>query len=197
MSYTLRIQAKALIAKAANAATELQTSVRELVKINAWTVLGYANFSEMWQVEAGFKCPSVVVTVATVALADAGFPSTSIATHIGYTQRGGAARSAVELVLKQHEHGVPFEKIDISARPQYPHKRIEQYGTKPLNPPPRARSTPKRTGATSADLVAESFMIVRRDADAVSEIARKANITKSELYRQFVSEGLARLTHAR
>ena len=194
-------RARQLLHTAADASKQLEESVRELVTMRAWDVLGYKDFSEMWEKENGFA-PSVhVQALAVQELRDEGMnTANSMKPPNGHTQgavaqlvglpmqtRGnGSESSAVGGILRQLDAGVPAEKIVRSSNVK---QTIEQHG--------RARPQPRRLGKTPDEMVVEGFTIQRRFADEVNEVARKCNLPKSEIYRQAVAEYLMRYRESR
>lgn len=210
--------ARRLLKSAANAAAQLESDVRALVAMRAWEVLGYENFSEMWEKENGFKCPPFVQVLAVDTFRQEGMrpqgmksgtaPAAGLHTNgdvgrmvgLPVTEElnsSGAkiARSHVaKTILRQLDHGVPPGKVVKGTGGTY-RKVIEEHGTKPMQT--RARPHPRRLGKGPDEFVNESVYIVRRDADAIAEIARKADVTKSEIYRQAVAEYLARYRASR
>lgn len=183
---------KARLETAIRAAGELETSVRWLVKERAWETLGYANFSEMWETHAGFKCPTHVHAICVDALRregtrgkgnkSGGHNAGEIAEKVGLTvqQRGPYITSAtVSAMGAQIDEGIPLDRI-----------RKGHWKT-------RARGSNRRTGAGPNDLVLESVNVPREMADQMEEIARKARVPRAEIYRQAVAEYLQRHRESR
>lgn len=202
-------RARELLHVAADASKKLEESVRELVTMRAWTVLGYENFSQMWEEENGFKIPKHVQVLAAIQFRSEGmagsgrvgekygsgrrgYTQVEVAKQVGFTVEtvGGKERSnTVAAVFTQADHGVPVDKINKGSL-QQAKRQISLHGNRPWEP--RARAQPRRMGATPDDLVSESFNISKRDADAIHEIARDADVPKAQIYRQAVAEYLAR-----
>lgn len=204
-------RARRLLKSAARAAEQLESDVRELVAMRAWEVLGYENFSEMWQQENGFACPTVARALVIQALMDEGMrgqgrkrldgstkpghTAESISELVGYAvsvraSNGTPAPTTVQAIIQQLKQGVPPELVVTGKRGGLA-EYIEKFGT------PRARSKPRRRGKSADEFVAAGFNVTRGDDDQISEIARKANTTKAEIYRQAVAEYLARYHESR
>lgn len=183
---------RARLQSAARAAKQLETDVRWLVKERAWDVLGYTNFSEMWEKENGFECPTVVVTLAVKAVMDThdvqdrrGVPrrgalrAADVADLIGLPsivnpRTGSRQSSAASDIMAQLRDGTPPELV----------RKVK-----------RGRS--KRHGKLPTDLILKSIYLVKFQADEVTEIARKADLPDAEIYRQAVAEYLARYRESR
>lgn len=190
-----KIKAKALITKAATAANELQDSVRELVTMRAWTVLGYESFAAMWKAEAGFDCPKFVKILAVLTMVDEGVNTRqpgSVRVHgpdghtnVEISQAIGYAPQAISTIISQRAAGVPAEKM--SSNTSGARIAVATHGTG------RARQQARRVGKNPNELVHEGFMIIRRDADRIADVAADADVPKSEIYRQAIAEYLARL----
>jgi hypothetical protein len=197
-------RAKQLLHLAADASKQLEESVRELVSMRAWDVLGYANLSEMWEAENGFKCPTYVKVLAVDALVaegmrnqgrrplgdrsgriytpvNTGHTNADVALMVGMPTEERAERGAgphsntVSSVRWQLREGITPDKVVLG----------------------KARPKARRIGKNQDELVNEGFNIVRRDADAIAEIARKGDVPKAEIYRQAVAEYLARYRASR
>lgn len=191
-------RARHLLTSAAKAVGAFEGAIRELVALRAWELLGYENLSVMWETENGFKCPTYAKVLAVEALESEG-----VNTRTGFAYRaygpdghitaevalavglpthtrpnGTVVSSTLKSVRAQLAAGVPADRVVFRTENR---RSIEKYGT-------RAR----RTGENLDERVQEGFHIVRRDADAITEIARRADVPKSEIYRQAVAEFLAR-----
>lgn len=198
-------KARQLLKSAAGAAQQLESDVRELVAMRAWEVLGYENFSEMWKQENGFEPPTYAQVLATAAMASEGrntrhgsarqkygtdgHTTADIARAVGLPvhQSGPVSESSktVSGILKQLAHGVPAEHVTKTGPGRAGDATLDKYGTVP-----RKRAQPRRMGKAPDELVSESFMTTRREADEIAEIARGADTTKSHIYRQAVAEYL-------
>ncbi len=193
-------RARALLHVAAEASAQLEESVQLLVAMRAWDLLGYENFSEMWERENGFKCPTYVRILATIDVASEGMNTvrncttsppnghrlSDVANLVGMGGKGTVSnQSAVSAILRQARAGVPAEHIRPSA------------SSAPDIISRHARGVPRRMGASPDELVAENFGLPKRDADAIAEIARQANVPKAEIYRQAVAEYLMRHRESR
>lgn len=197
-------RARQLLHSAAEASKQLEENVRELVAMRAWDVLGYENFSEMWEEENGFAPPSLVRVLAVAEILRAepmrptsgplderhGLTNADVAEAVGLTNI-----THVTAIKRQLEHGVLPGNVALTLE-SVP-ARIAKFGSIPYEPPRRGQ--PRRRGAAPDDLVDESFKLRRRDADAVDDIAKTAAVptTKSEIYRQAVAEYLARYRASR
>lgn len=196
-------RARELLHTAADASKQLEESVRELVAMRAWEVLGYADFSEMWEKENGFKIPSYVKILAANFMMDEGMLSqgrrpidgatghrqADVGRAIGFavnsTPTGDVSR-VISRISQQRAAGVPVEHQSSATSQGRVNEVIAAHGQV------RARQQPRRMGKSPDELVQEGFQLSRRDADAIYDIAREANVPKSEIYRQAVAEYLAR-----
>lgn len=191
-------KAKRLLKSAVKAAETLAEDVAELIRMRAWEVMGYPNFSDMWEAETGFKCPRQVQVLAGVAvignreihnrtgIAPSGkVTRKEIAETIGFTGNPSSDNAYATHLVNQVNAGVPSGKIILSDIGRV-RDNIGAYGT-------RARPQPRNLGAGENDLVQIGFQIRRGDADAITEIARKAAVPNAEIYRQAVAEFLARV----
>lgn len=198
-------KARALLKSASGAVKQLEDDVHELVTMRAWEVLDYENFSVMWEEECGFKPPTYVKALATDVLREEGLNSSKgsakpnghtvvdVAEMIGFpitldSRRGTEMSTAATAFCQQLKAGVPPEKV-VSSN-SIARQNISEYGT-------RARQQPRRIGKLADERVPENFQLRRGDADAISEIARKANVSKAEIYRQAVAEYLQRYNESR
>lgn len=204
-------RARQLLHSSAEASKQLEENVRELVTMRAWNVLGYENFSEMWEKENGFKCPVAVKSIAVDVFLEEGMNTShrsqppnghtgaEVARAIGYrtTPRGDRARDQAPVISTfkmQRDHGVPAEQR-IPGPAHAVRENVAMYGTREYQP--KGRGRPRRLGKLPDEMVNEGFNLPRRDADAIDEIARKAAVPKSEIYRQAVAEYLARYRASR
>lgn len=209
-------RAKALLKSAAKAADQLESDVRELVAMRAWGVLGYENFSEMWEKENGYAAPSHVQVLAVMAIREEGMNTTrgpgannehthvDVAKAVGLSVRSHQGRLSkdgkrpvgafdhapqVSGIFKQLDHGVPPEHVAKHSGGAKVKANIDRFGSGDV---PRKRPQPRRMGKLPDELVSEGFTTTRREADEIAEIARKADTTKAEIYRQAVAEYLMR-----
>jgi hypothetical protein len=187
------IKAKALVKRAGGAAQQLEADVRELVTMRAWDILGYENFSVMWEVENGFKCPRFVVVVAIDELTDGvdrgrGRPKagTTHMTHLQAAELLGQRRSTVAGVSQQIREGVPLSAATLTSGPAA-HRVISLHG----------RAKPQRRGKMPEEKVMVGFHIERFAADEIARIASAADVPNAEIYRQAVHEYLARHKESR
>lgn len=207
MTATIRTEAtiaraRQLLHTAADASRHLEETIRDLVTMRAWDVLGYENFSGMWEAENGFSCPSFVKVLAADGLMDEGMntaPSrvpknghliTDVARAIGYSvhQQGAREQSSPVTALKsQKDAGVPVEHRAANSRKTS--GIVERFG--------RRRPQPRRMGKGPDEFVDEGLYLPRRDADAIADIAREADVPKAEIYRQAVAEYLMRHRESR
>jgi hypothetical protein len=194
---------RARIQSAARAAKQLETDVRWLVKERAWEVLGYKDFSEMWQQENGFPAP----TQAQVLVIDA-FRVEGMSTSRGRNKPNGHTlgdvadsvgipRSSTHGVLTQLRHGVPAENVMKGNSFAQFGDRIANFGRTPASPAHQRRAQPKRMGKAPNELVTAGFNITRADADAIADIARDAHVPAADIYRQAVAEYLMRHRESR
>jgi hypothetical protein len=202
------IRARQLLASAAKAVDQFEDAIRELVAMRAWVLLGYKDLAMMWEAENGFKCPTYAKVLGVEAMESEGMNTrtgansvrlgtnghtlTDVAKAVGFpVQARGSDRPgkenapAVSAVLKQLKAGVPADKVVSGGAASTIKNAIGKYGT-------RARNTNRRMGASPDELVSETVNLVKRDSDAISEIARKANVPKAEIYRQAVTQYLDR-----
>lgn len=194
---------------AARAAKQLEADVRWLVKARAWDVLGYKDFSEMWEKENGFVPPTHVQALAVDAFQAEGMNTRrgkaaengvnghtlkAIADAVGVSTNNPT--STVHGMLTQLRHGVPPENVVKGADKKSYGKAIAEHGTRPYQPG-YARPRPRRLGKAPDELVAEGFTIPRQEADEIAEIARQADVPKAEIYRQAVAEYLMRHRESR
>lgn len=204
-------RAKALLKSAAKAADQLESDVRELVAMRAWEVLGYEDFSEMWEEENGFEPPTLVQVLAIDALKDegmntrrghamqqAGGPNghtlAGIAEAVGVSTNNPT--STVHGILTQLRHGVPAEHVvKGSDRGQY-ERVIGEHGDRPYQPG-YARPRSRRLGKASDELVNVGFNLIRSDADEIAKIAKQAAVPNADIYRQAVAEYLMRHRESR
>lgn len=205
-----RERLRELLKSAARAAEQLDSDVRELVTARAWDVLGHDTFTAMWQAEVGYDCPRVVQVIAVDTLRLEGMttrrgPVGGVWQHDGHTQVGIAEmiglsvytnpkngnRSAGQVtgIIQQLEHGVPAEHVVKATGPKM-HEAIETWGT-------RKRARPRRIGKAPDELVHDGLYVPRRDLDALTEIARQADVPRAEIYRQAIAEYLARWRETR
>lgn len=212
-SETSEEKARRLLRSASKAVDQLEADVSALVAMRAWTVLGYVDFSEMWKLENGFPAPPLVKVMAVDAMMAEGMNTArgpgsgthrktghtipDVARAIGYDVQAnsngrGDIASAVTALKSQREHGVPVEHR--VARSSLTGAVVAQYGRLYYG---RKRPQPRRMGKAPDELVDAGFMLSRRDADAISDIARKADVPKAEIYRQAVAEYLARYRESR
>lgn len=196
------VRARQLLASAAKAVDQFEDAIRELVEMRAWTVLGYANLADMWEAENGFKCPTYAKVLAVDAMAAEGMKPhgggkggvghsiADVGRAVGFSTtpnaRGYLTSGPTSSIISQLKQGVPADKVKTTAHAGRIAANIEKHGT-------RSRPKPRRTGKTPDELVSVSVGVQRRDDDAIAEIARKADVTKSEIYRQAVTQYLDRL----
>lgn len=204
-------RARQLLHTAADASKQLEETVAELVAMRAWDVLGYKDFSEMWERENGFECPTYAKVLAVQALEDQegrntrtgapfsrsgpnGHTVSSIAKAVGIaTQsdgRGGEISGFVTRARRQLDAGVPADKVITGSHAGAISRNIDQYGT-------RARAKPRRLGKTPDESVQACVYLPRRDDDEIADIARNADVPKAEIYRQAVAEYLMRHRESR
>lgn len=187
-----KTQVRARLKSAKNAAERLEADVKWLVSNRAWETLGYANFSEMWEKENGFKTPSEAKVIAVMVMWEEGGNSSKapslpngltqheIGDAIGfgvydYSDRPGGTKMApaVGAIVRQVEAGVPFEKVGFSRAAA--RKNIDEVK--------RARSQPRRMGKLPNELVNAGWSVYKYQADGVKEIARKAGVPDSVVVR--------------
>lgn len=199
-------RARQLLHAAADASKQLEESVRELVAMRAWEVLGYEDFSEMWEKENGFPCPTLVQVLAVDALRREGMNSlrgryanppnghtrSSVAEAVGIR-----SKSTIDGMLAQLSHGVsPTHVVKAGGTSGRTTKDvIDAHGAMPYAP--RARGQQRRQGAAPDDLVGLSSNVPRRLDDEIGEIARKADVPKAEIVRQALEEYAARYRESR
>ncbi len=199
-------RARSLLRSAAKAVDAFEEAIRELVSMRAWVVLGYEDLAAMWDAETGFKCPTYAKVLAVQALEREGLntargfgadrkpvPSNghtnlSIAKQVGlpvYAKGAkGSSSPVVTQVRRQLDHGVPADKV-LLGDAYSANRRIDEHGT-------RARGKPRRLGKGPDESVQAVIYLPRRNDDAISEMARKADVPKAEIYRQAVAEYLQR-----
>ncbi|MCU1687827.1 MAG: hypothetical protein JWQ81_8566 [Amycolatopsis sp.] len=194
------IRARQLLASAAKAVDQFEDAIRELVTMRAWVLLGYKDLAMMWEAENGFKCPTYAKALAVEVYEEEGMlspggdvrrqghRSADVAKAVGLpfhtNSKGNESSTQVTSMRSQLAAGVPAKHV-VSTGGNPARKAIDSYGT-------RARSHVRRSGVGPDEMVSESFHLVRREADAISEIARKANVPKAEIYRQAVTQYLER-----
>lgn len=197
-------KAKRLLKSAVRAVETLAEDVAELTRMRAWQVMGYPNFSDMWEAETGFSCPPPVKVMAVTAMANegmvtrgrprkdgtrSGLTPADIASAIGYGvyERDGKTTSPqVGVILYQYRNGVPVDLISAGSDHTRAQEVVRLHG--------RARSTKRPSlGAGPDDMISCSVNLRRRDRDSIRDIARKAGVPDSEIYRQAIAEYLARL----
>jgi hypothetical protein len=200
------LRARQLLQSAAKAVDAFEDAIRELVAMRAWTVLGYQDLATMWEAENGFKCPTYAKVLAVEAMTAEGMntkrgfdskrqplipdghTNADVARAVGLPlyDKGDKGKSspAIGYVRRQLDAGVPADKVSVGSNADA-NLKIARHGT-------RARPQPRRMGKAPDELVQDGFYLPRRDADAVGEIARRANVGKSEIYRQAVAEYLQR-----
>lgn len=200
-------RAKLLLKSAAKAADRLESDVRELVAMRAWEVLGYRDFSDMWEHQLGYKCPTYVQVLAVDAFRRAGMntrkpPFSGVYQPNGPTQvdvakavglpvfagKTGENSSTTTNILTQLDTGV--DPKNVTKNPKRVDAVIEQHGT-------RARPKPRRLGKALDEMVQEGFGLRRSEAEEITEIARRAGVPKAEIYRQAVAEYLIRYRASR
>lgn len=184
-------RARQLLHAAADASKQLEESVRELVAMRAWEALGYENFSDMWEIENGFACPTYIQVLA-VEEASKRHPASTVAKNIFPAHLGDRAKT-VRGIQDQLEAGVPLAEVIKGGR----HSdgvinKIARY-----NDRVQARPRPRRVGTLPEEMVSEGFNIQRVFADQVADIARHADVPKAEIYRQAVAEYLMRHRESR
>jgi hypothetical protein len=190
-------RARELLHTAADASKKLEQSVRELVTMRAWEVLGHKNFCEMWKSEHGYGCPPQAQIVAVDTLRQEGMTSDPLKnTKDGFTQTEVAAMVGVQpdvagLIVKQLDHGVPISNV-IRTRTSTEAfaDHVNANGTVPYLP--RKRPQPRRMGKAPHELVSISGRVERWMDDDIADIAREADVPKAEIVRQAVAEYLAR-----
>lgn len=167
---TEKDRARQLIKNAANASSTLEESVRELVRISAWALLGYSDFPTMWEKEVGFECPRLVLVWVVHVFREESVNSTADISLIV-----GKSKTAVYAVIKQLSSGMPAKDV--------------RFNPAPLRT--RARST--KHGHVGDDI--SQFGFRQWQLDALDVIARKASRTRSDIIRQMADDWLAERTH--
>jgi len=192
-------RARSLLRSAAKAVDEFEEAIRELVAMRAWTVLGYENLAAMWERENGFKCPSYAKVLAVEAMSSEGMKGSgnrrgddprhsnadvaaSVGLSVNRDSKGTLAAPTVTGIRRQLREGIPPEDVTITSNSGH---AIELWKS-------RARSQPRRIGKGPDELIWAGFNVPKRVEDAVAELARKSDVTKSEIYRQAVAEYLQR-----
>lgn len=180
-------RARVLLRSAAKAVDAFEDAVRELVAMRAWDVLGYRDLSEMWEVENGFKCPDYAKVVATLAMGAEGRNTRNPGEtrHLG---PNGHTNTDISKAIGLRFFGRPITAFrrtrSLPSGANYSIKKaIDTLGS-------RARAKPRRIAAAPDDLVSGSLYVAKRVDDAIAEIARKADVPKSEIYRRAVDEYL-------
>lgn len=210
-------RARQLLHTAADASKQLEESVRELVTMRAWDVLGYKDFSEMWERENGFAAPTHVQVLAMASIRDEGMNTrvgmgfkangpdghtqADVADMIGlpvFTNEHGSRYpgGVVRRVFQQLDAGVPPDKVVKGTDSKTVARAIQTHGDG-LPQHMRRRPQPRRMGAAPDELVPESFSLFRAEADEIADIARNADVPKAEIYRQAVAEYLMRRRESR
>ncbi|MFC3454063.1 hypothetical protein [Amycolatopsis speibonae] len=195
-------RARSLLRSAAKAVDAFEEAIRELVAMRAWVVLGYKDLCVMWEAENGFKCPTYAKVLAVETLAAEGMntrtghavrvhgPDGHTAAHVAdlvglpKAKSNGPTGSSrhVIAIRRQLDAGVPAKDVGLS-----PHTAAAN-----LHKFAKSRPKPRRIGKAPDEFVNEGFAIPRRDADAVAEVAREADVPKAAIYRQAVAEYLQR-----
>lgn len=168
-----------LIKRASGASRILEATVRELVRAEAWRIVGYTGFAQMWEAETGYPMPSGVRNIVHDEVTDIkgintrpgryqnGATAAEVADDIGLhtvlNSNGGRTNTTVHALNKQKLSGVP-----VSERGQ------------------RARGTNRRIGSTADDMVQVGFLLKRRDVDAITKYAQSERIPNAEAYRDAV-----------
>lgn len=177
---------RARLKSAKSAAEKLEEDVRWLVKERAWKTLGYENFSAMWKGENGLDTPMSVKIIAISELVSEGLNSRTGTAALKYGPDGHRIYEIAELVgmsvridsngykqaqttasvISQILSGTPFNEISSSNGYQA-----------------RSRMHPKRQGKSLGEMIKVGWSVYKYQADAVKEIARKADVPDSVVVR--------------
>lgn len=185
-----KIQVRARLKSAKNAAERLEADVKWLVSNRAWETLGYANFSEMWEKENGFPSHIFVKVLAVSVMVDEGMNTAKtkqrrlanghfkidISNAIGFqTAPHGAVNHSCAVIIDQLLSGIPAEEI--TSNPQAWREVTSSQAME------QARSQPRRMGKLPNELINAGWSVYKYQADAVKEIARKAGVPDSVVVR--------------
>lgn len=202
---------KSRLKSAAKAADQLESDVRWLVSNRAWETLGHKDFSDMWEKENGFKCPTVARVLAVAELQSEGMNTArggervhervnghtqpDVARAVGFpvykqTHAQGYRAPTVGNIVKQLDAGVEPDKVIISDDQRAIFRIIDRHGT-------RARPQPRRMAKGPDERVSASVNPTRAEDDEIAEIARQNGVPKAEIYRQAVAEYLMRYRESR
>jgi hypothetical protein len=187
MTRITKTEIRRRLKSAKSAAERLQEDVKWLVSNRAWETLGYANFSEMWEKENGFPAPAFAKIIAVAAMADEGMSTTNVPSYknghfkkdiaeaIGYTPNIDGPGSSVTSIFKQLDAGVPLSEITTN-----PARAAERALAARAD---RVRSKLRSMGKLPNELINCGWSVYKYQADAVKEIARKANVPDSVVIR--------------
>lgn len=180
-----------LIKRASGASKVLESTVRQLVRAEAWRIVGYLGFRQMWEAETGYSWPTGVRNIVHDELTEIknintsrgkahpnGATTRELAEDMGLPGSLINGSAAVQGLNAQKKAGVPTDRRTVGAGARAA-KVIREHGT-------RARGTNRRIGKSADDMVQTSFNLKRRDADAIHEYAAREGITNAEAYRQAV-----------
>jgi hypothetical protein len=184
-------EAKRRIKRVGTAAKQLEDDLKWIANNKAWDLLGYGNFSEMFEGENGYACPPVLKRLIAFALFDEGMNTrnaasvrhhgpdghtqASIAKAVGYgtyTANGGTGASEVRTLLRQYEVGI--DPRDATTGVHEGRNKV------------RARAANRSVGAGPDDLVNSGLYLPKRVRDWYNHEAATAitPVPTAELYRQ-------------